>query len=76
MGNISQWFKTIKDAIYISKTVNTVRQIRQIFETICQEKLGKIYAMVLYSPTRWKSVKYMLQSLSKEKQELCLMESP
>lgn len=50
---------TIKKALYISKKVKNVGMIRKIFENVCEERLGKVLGMVLYSLTRWKSVNYM-----------------
>lgn len=41
-----------------------------------KEKLGTVYAMVLYSLTRWTSVNYMLQSLTKVIPAITLFQYP
>lgn len=60
-----QFLKTFHDSLYICNTVNNLGLIRTIFELHCQENLGNIYALVLRSPMRFISAKYMLRRLLK-----------
>lgn len=44
--------ETVKDALFLSKTIRSKHLLRRIFEKLCEERMRKAYAMVLYSKTR------------------------
>lgn len=64
-------FSTVlKEALFVSKTIRNKHLLRKLYEVLCEEKLGKPYAMVLYSKTRWSSVNFMLQRVLETKSVL------
>lgn len=50
---IPRFTKVVKEALFIPKFIKNNGIIRKLFDALCTEKFGKIYAMMLYSPTRW-----------------------
>ncbi|KAI0557485.1 Ribonuclease H-like protein [Gracilaria domingensis] len=63
IGRLPILSATVKQAMFVSKTVKNVGLLRKLYESICMEMKGRIYAMVLFSPTRWTSVNRMLSRL-------------
>lgn len=64
---------TIKKALYVSKSVKNIGMARKIFDELCKEKLGKVYTMKLFSPTRWTTCNLMLTRLIKVRSALTLI---
>ncbi|KAI0562918.1 hypothetical protein FGB62_49g225 [Gracilaria domingensis] len=65
IGKIAALPLTIKDALYVSKTVKNVGLVGKIYESICLEKLQNVYTMLLFSPTQLTTVNLMLSRLLK-----------
>ena len=55
----------IKKSVFVAKSIRNVAMIKKIFNSLCQEKFKKSFALPLYSKTRWSSVNYMFQRLNK-----------
>lgn len=50
---------TLKDALLVVKTKTNVGMIRNIFNSICDEKHNQRFSLPFYSKTRWLSANYM-----------------
>lgn len=57
--------KVTKTTLFVSKTVQYVAMVRKILDSMCEERVGNVYAMVLYLTSIWKSVNYMFRRLIK-----------
>ena len=57
-------FKTfLKQATFLSKAVKYQGLLSKIFSVICKQSLVLALIIVLFSPSRWSSVKNMFQCL-------------
>lgn len=65
--------KIIKEALFVSKTINNTGMVRKIYDSLCVENFNKTYAMLLYSPTRWTTVNLMIRRLLKVRTAITLM---
>lgn len=60
----------LKQGLFVSKTVRSQNLLRQSFDSICEETIGKQYNMVLYSKIRWSSSNRMFCQHNQTKQSL------
>jgi hypothetical protein len=64
-------FKEIlKSALFVSKSTRNQSLLSKIYSSICEDLLGKVLAMVLYSASRWSSVNYMFCRLKRVKRPI------
>lgn len=54
---------TIKDALFVCKSIRATHRVRQLFEGVCVRELNQVYELVLFSKTQWASVNLMLKRL-------------
>lgn len=60
----------LKEGLFLAKSIRGKHLLRKLFDTICEERLGCTYSLVLYSKTRWSSISYMVKRLLKTKTAL------
>ncbi|KAE8956558.1 hypothetical protein PR001_g31693, partial [Phytophthora rubi] len=60
----------IRRAVFISKTIKNQNLLSKIFSELYKELVGKSYAMVLYSASRWSSVNLMFVRLRRVKRAI------
>ncbi|PXF50186.1 hypothetical protein BWQ96_00346 [Gracilariopsis chorda] len=65
IGKLGVISETVKEALYVSKTVKIVGLVRKVFNYICLENLHRTYSMLLFSLTRWTSINIILARLLK-----------
>lgn len=51
IAKVAQLTRTVKDTLYICKTVTNTEVLQQLFNTLCVEKAGKQYSLFVYSRT-------------------------
>lgn len=67
IAKIASVKESIRRGVYVSKTIKNQNLLNKIFNMLCIEMVGKPYAMVLYSASRWSSINYMFVRLKKVK---------
>lgn len=61
---------TIKRALFLSKSVKNNGFISKFFQRVCEQRLRKVYKMVLYSNTRSSSINNMFRRMSSVKEPM------
>lgn len=62
--------ETMKHALFVSKTIKNQGLLNKIYSSLCQESIGKVLSMVLYSASRWSSINYMFCRLKRVKRPI------
>ncbi|KAI0558418.1 Ribonuclease H-like protein [Gracilaria domingensis] len=62
-GKLSNNTKTVKEVVFVSKTIKYTGVIRRLFEKVCAKRRSRVTLPSLYSPTRWTSASHMLDRL-------------
>ena len=57
---LPQFKASLKQSLFVSKSFKSVGILRKIMESICKEKLNKVYTLVFFSTSRWSSINYMV----------------
>lgn len=73
IGPLEPFKSIVKDDLYVSKTVKYTGMVRKLYEQICEEKFAKMFTMVFFSLTRWKTYNIMIQQLLRSRPALTLM---
>jgi hypothetical protein len=62
--------EAMKEALFVSKTIKNQGLLNKIYSILCKEMLGKIHAVILYSASRWSTIKYMFCRLKHTKRPI------
>jgi hypothetical protein len=59
--------ESVRRAMFIAVSIKNDHLLREIYESLAKEDLGKKCAIMLYSSSRWSSINHMLVRLSQVK---------